>query len=519
VSPGDRQCALRSSAEHLPAGSTPAAVGVGPQESLCRTWRSHWASHPTRDVLIDPVGGRVMSAAEVEERTALAAGRLAAAGVLAGDRVLISAGSSLDLAIAQVAVLRLGAVVMPFNPAYTEAELGGPLAHAPAALALVDDDRRGRIIGRLQPGLAVAPISLDGLPGADRNVRLDEAGPSDTALFIHTSGTTGQPKGVPLSHANLLSSARSLCLAWRWEPDDRLALAVPLFHMHGVGVGLYGTFTAGASAVVLPRFEPESVFGAIGDGASMFFGVPTMWHRLAAHPGAGALSKLRLGVSGSAPLAPALHSLLQSIAGVPPLERYGMSETAMLVSNPYVGERRAGSVGFPLPGVEVRLAADGAAAGEIEVRGQNVFAGYYHRPQATADAFSDGWFRTGDVGSVDPDGYLRIVGRTKELIISGGYNVFPREIEEVLSAHPAVSDAAVIGLPDAEWGEMVCALVVTEAEVSDRELEAWVSQRLAGYKRPRRWERVEEIPRNALGKLIRHQLSERFAAPDGQDRD
>jgi malonyl-CoA/methylmalonyl-CoA synthetase len=452
-------------------------------------------------VLVDPLAGVVITAAQLEELSALAAARIAAAGVVAGDRVLVSALASTDLVVAHLGVLRLGATVMPINPIYTETELAPLLVHAPPAMALVDDRRVSEILGRLQPGLVVAHISLADLPGPDRQVRLDEAGANGIALFVHTSGTTGTAKGVPLSHANLLSSARSLRLAWRWEPEDRLALALPLFHVHGIAVALFGALTAGASAVVMPRFEPEAVLQEIADGASMFFGVPTMWHRLAAHGRAAELSRLRLGVSGSAPLAPELHAALASIAGEPPLERYGMSETVMLVSNPYNGERRAGSVGFPLPGVEVRLAGEtpegqhpGSADGgprqqfstgsEIEVRGQNVFAGYHQRPDVNTEAFRHGWFRTGDVGSVDPDGYLRIVGRTKELIISGGYNIFPREIEEVLMAHPAVADAAVIGAPDPEWGEMVCAFVVSAADVSDRELEAWVSQRLAGYKRP-----------------------------------
>jgi malonyl-CoA/methylmalonyl-CoA synthetase len=233
-----------------------------------------------------------------------------------------------------------------------------------------------------------------------------------------------------------------------------------------------------------------------------------MWHRLAAHPEARDLARLRLGVSGSAPLPPDLHAAIAERAGRPPLERYGMSETAMLVSNPYEGDRRAGSVGFPLPEVDVRLAASASgAAGEIEVRGPNVFAGYWQRPEATAEAFRDGWFRTGDLGEVDPDGYLRIVGRAKELIISGGYNVYPREVEEVLRAHPRVVDAAVVGAPDPEWGERVTAFVVGGG-VDDAELAAWCADRLAPYKRPRRWERIDEVPRNALGKVLRHVLSE-----------
>jgi malonyl-CoA/methylmalonyl-CoA synthetase len=372
---------------------------------------------------------------------------------------------------------------------------------------VTDDAERGRWIAAAAPGAVVTPPDLSGLPAtAGPAEGLDAVTEDDPALLVYTSGTTGTPKGAVLRHANLLASAEAVALAWRWTPDDRLVLALPLFHMHGLGVGLNGTLTAGASAVLLPRFDPAGVLAAIRAGGTMFFGVPTMWHRLVAADGSEALARLRLGVSGSAPLAPDLHAAIAARAGQPPLERYGMTETVMLVSNPYEGERRAGSVGFPLPGVDLRLAADG----EIEVHGPNVFSGYWRRPEATAESFRRDWFRTGDLGAVDPDGYVRIVGRAKELIISGGYNVYPREVEEVLLAHPAVVDAAVVGAPDPEWGERVCAFVVTREDVTDAALDAWSAERLAPYKRPRRWERATEVPRNALGKIVRHELADRL---------
>jgi len=345
---------------------------------------------------------------------------------------------------------------------------------------------------------------LDGLPAAG-DAPIDTAGPDDVALLIYTSGTTGTPKGVPMSHANLLASAEAVRFAWRWTPQDRLVLALPLYHMHGLGVGLHGTLVTGATAVLHDRFDPDQVIDAVTGGASMFFGVPTMWTRLASHPRVEELATLRLGVSGSAPLPPDLHLALAERIGRPPLERYGMSETAMLTSNPYEGERRAGSVGFPLPGVDARL----AAGGEIEVRGPNVFRGYLHRPEATAEAFDGDWFRTGDLGEVDADGYLHIVGRSKELIISGGFNVFPREVEDVLRACPGVVDACVVGVPEPEWGERVTAFVVGETD--EATLHAWVVDRLVTYKRPRRWERIDEVPRNAMGKMQRDVLVRRAA--------
>jgi malonyl-CoA/methylmalonyl-CoA synthetase len=264
--------------------------------------------------------------------------------------------------------------------------------------------------------------------------------------------------------------------------------------------------------VLLPRFDADGVLDAIArHEATLFFGVPTMWHRLAEHPRAGVLRRLRLCVSGSAPLAAELHERLEARAGVRVLERYGMTETGMLASNPLDGERRPGAVGFPLPGVELRL----AASGEIEVRGPNVFAGYLERPEANAAAFTpDGWFRTGDLGALDADGYLRIVGRAKELIISGGYNVHPREVEEVLRTHPDVEDAAVVGTPSPEWGELVTAYLVSRRELTLDEVRAHCASLLAPYKHPRRVHRVGELPKNALGKLQRQRLRDGQVLPE-----
>jgi malonyl-CoA/methylmalonyl-CoA synthetase len=282
-----------------------------------------------------------------------------------------------------------------------------------------------------------------------------------------------------------------------------------VFHAHGLCVGVYGTLLAGASAVLLPDFEPAGVLDAADrHRASLFFGVPTMYHRLAGSPRAGRLGHLRLCVSGSAPLAADLHRRIAEVAGTAVLERYGMTETLMNTSNPYEGERRPGTVGFPLPGVEVDLAADG----EILVRGPNVFDGYWERPAATAEAFvpsADGgrpWFRTGDVGTVD-DGYLTIRGRSKELVISGGFNVYPGEVEDVLVTHPAVVEVAVTGSPSDEWGEVVTAWVVADgAAPSAEELAEFAADRLAAYKRPRIVHVVDRLPRNALGKLVRGKL-------------
>jgi malonyl-CoA/methylmalonyl-CoA synthetase len=477
-------------------------VDLGAGGSLPGAWTAAWAADPARPVL-STLDGITVTAAEFAERTAAAAGRYAAAGLVPGDRILFSAGPSIDLVVAYVAALRYGLAVVPANTAYTAPELAHVAADSAPRLAVLDDPAR-----RPDGGVTVTGPDLAGLPAALKasGVDLDGAGPDDVALIVYTSGTTGKPKGAPLTHANLLASAHAVRIAWRWDPDDRLALCLPLFHVHGLGVGLHGTLTTGASAVVMPRFDPAAISAAVADArASLFFGVPTMYHRLAGSPHLAALRPLRLAVSGSAPLPAQLHAAIENGSGQRVLERYGMTETIMLVSNPYDGERRPGTVGFPLPGVEVRLEPRDGGTTEIVVRGPNVIAGYVDRidPAFTGD----GWFRTGDLGTLDDDGYLRISGRAKELIISGGYNVYPREVEEILRAHPAVADVAVVGAPSAEWGETVVAFVVAAEAVEETDLAEWCAQRLAPYKRPRAWRWVDAIPRNALGKILRHELA------------
>jgi malonyl-CoA/methylmalonyl-CoA synthetase len=283
--------------------------------------------------------------------------------------------------------------------------------------------------------------------------------------------------------------------------------------MHGLGVGLHGTLSTGASAVLFRGFRPDELLDAIEPhAATLFFGVPTMYHRLAEHPRAHQLARLRLCVSGSAPLPAALHETIERVSGQRVLERYGMTETLMLVSNPLDGERRPGSVGLPLPGVELRLRGEPP---EIQVRGPNVFEGYWERPEANAAAFTeDGWFRTGDLGEIEDDGYVRIVGRAKELIISGGYNVYPREVEDMVRAYPAIDDVAVVGEPSEEWGERVVAYVVASAPVELGDLRHALGNELAPYKHPRALYRVDSLPRNALGKVQKHRLSDGRVLPD-----
>jgi malonyl-CoA/methylmalonyl-CoA synthetase len=490
---------------HIPDGVDPETVDLGRGGTLPVLWARRWAAAPYAPVIHDRRGWT--TGAEVEALVAGATSRLLGRGLVAGDRVIVSAASTLDLVVAHIACLRAGAVVVPTNAAYGRGELEHIVLDAKPTFAIVDDDQRAAHIAAADRAVIITSPSIDFEP-SDLAPPTLRAG--DPALIGYTSGTTGRPKGAVLSHANLLASVNALLLSWRWTASDRLVLCLPLFHMHGLGVGLHGTLAAGASAVLLQGFEPNAVFEAITEhNATLFFGVPTMYHRLAQSARADELTTLRLMVSGSAPMPAALHERMFQLTGSKVLERYGMTETAMLVSNPYDAERRGGSVGIPLPGVEVRLVGEPP---EVQVRGPNVFRGYWNRDDANADAFEEGWFRTGDLGSLDADGYLTLDGRSKELIISGGFNVYPREVEDAIRTHDRVDDVAVAGTPSDEWGEEVTAYVVG-GPVTVEELKAHVGKALAPYKRPRRVHLVDELPRNALGKVQKHRLSEGEVLP------
>ena len=482
--------------------------------SIPRRWAALAAARPASPALFDDERGWT-TAGELEHESRSWAAAMAARGLQRGDRIVMAAAPSSALVAAHLGALRLGLVVVPVNTAYTSRELAHIVGDA-TPVAVVSDDAR---CAKLVTGLSARPLVELALgarcqkagPADDEGeLALDRCEPGDPAMLVYTSGTTGSPKGALLSHGNLLAGALAVVEAWRWTPEDRLVLALPLFHVHGLGVGVHGTLAAGASAVIRRRFAPVDIGESITrHHATMLFGVPTMYSRLT---GVEELRRLRLCVSGSAPLPAGLHRELAERTGQQLLERYGMSETLMNTSNPYDGERRPGTVGLPLPGVEVRLddlRPDGA--GEVLVRGPNVFGGYLARPEATAAAFSDGWFRTGDLGSFDEDGYLHLVGRKAELVISGGYNVYPREVEDVLRCHPAVADAAVVGWPDEEWGEQVVAFVVptgsgpaTDSLVET--LERLMAEQLAFYKRPKQIHLTAELPRNALGKVVKSAL-------------
>jgi malonyl-CoA/methylmalonyl-CoA synthetase len=444
-----------------------------------------------------------ISHGELDGRAARLGGWLIGQGLRPGERVLLCAENSLACVVSYLAALRAGAVVVLANPAYTASELRHLVMDSGARLALAG----GPAVVALRPLVArLLPIDEE-LPEAEP-APLKPVDPDEVALLAYTSGTTGEPKGVPLTHANLLSSIRAAMLAWRWQPTDVLLHGLPLSHQHGLG-GVHATLLAGSRAVILRRFDAEQlVHGSVGHGATVLFAVPAMYERLAAVPAhLQGLRELRLAICGSAPLSPELAETVRARLDQLPLERYGTTESGLNVSNPYDGPRRPGTVGLALPGVELRIADDG----EVLLRGPQVFAGYWNRPEATAEAFHEkGWFRTGDIGQIDPaTGYLTITGRRKELIITGGLNVYPREVELALERHPAVGQAAVAGLASPRWGEQVTAWVVAVpgSAPTEAELIAHARQQLAAYKCPKQLFVVAALPRNAMGKLMRRELT------------
>ena len=480
---------------------------------------------------VETPGGLRMSFRELAEASGRMSNALAALGVRPGDRIAVQVEKSLTNLVLYLASLRVGAVYLPLNTAYTLAEIGYFVGDAEPSLIVCDPSARrgveelaaasGARVETLdaagQGSLADLAASLsaefDTVPRAD----------DDLAAIVYTSGTTGRSKGAMLSHANLASNARTLIDAWRFQPEDILIHALPTYHVHGLFVGINVLLMVGGTMIFLPRFDAGEILGLM-PRASVLMGVPTFYTRLLRHPGLTpqAASSMRLFVSGSAPLLAETHREWRARTGHAILERYGMTETGMNVSNPYDGERIAGTVGRPLPGVEVRIADPETGAptprgeiGMIEVRGPNVFKGYWRMPEKTAQEFRpDGFFITGDLGTIGPEGYVSIVGRGKDLIITGGLNVYPIEVEEKIDALPGVVESAVVGLPHPDFGEAVTAVVATgggrapsEAEVL-RALEA----ELAAFKRPKRVIFLDELPRNTMGKVQKAALRAQFAA-------
>ncbi|WP_414675383.1 acyl-CoA synthetase [Lentzea sp.] len=452
-------------------------------------------------------GDRTLTHAELASCAGALASRLAGS-----PRVAVWATPTIETCVAVVAALLAGVPAVPLNPKVGERELAHIVADSAPALVLA------------APGVAL-PSGLDSVPRLDVTLEgsagsFPEPDLSAPALVVYTSGTTGSPKGVVLPRRAIVSTLDAVAEAWEWTEDDVLVHALPLFHVHGLILGVLGPLRRGGTLHHLGRFSTDLVTEALDGDGTMMFGVPTMYHRIAEEVGsnaplAAALRGARLLVSGSAALPVRDHERIEAATGQRVVERYGMTETLMNTSVRASGDRRPGAVGVPLPGVEVRLVDDTGSAvaepgaiGEIQVRGENLFTEYLNRPDATAEAFADGWFRTGDVGTRDPDGYYRIVGRkATDIIKSGGYKIGAGEIENALLEHPSVKEVAVTGEPDDDLGERIVAWVVPAGDApAAEELSDHVARLLTPHKRPRRVRFVESLPRNDMGKVMKRAL-------------
>ncbi len=486
----------------------------------------HQSAEPTRPLLSTPAGRR-LTYTDASALCGRFANVLRASGVAPGDRVAAQTEKSPEALVLYLACLRAGAVYLPLNPAYTRAEVAYFLADAEPRLVVCDPSRRAGV-AEVAGDASIMTLDRDGAgtlsahaEGESERFPIVTRSDDDLAAILYTSGTTGRSKGAMLTHGNLAANALALVAAWHVTGEDVLIHALPIYHTHGLFVAVNTVMLAGASMIFLAKFDADAIIAAM-PGATMLMGVPTFYTRLLKHPGltSAVAERMRLFTSGSAPLLAETHNAFRQRTGHAILERYGLTETGMNTSNPYDGERIAGTVGLPLPGVAVRVAdpETGAAlpAGEtgmVEVRGSNVFKGYWCMPDKTAAEFrSDGFFITGDLGLIDARGYLAIVGRAKDLVISGGLNVYPKEVESEIDALPGVIESAVIGLPHPDLGEAVVAVVVPTGPGTTDEpaILAALADRLADYKRPKRVVFVDELPRNTMGKVQKNVLRERF---------
>ena len=447
--------------------------------------------------------GAVYTFGELDARSNRLAHALKARGLAQGDRLCVYLANRIEFIDLYLAAIKLGVVFVPVNILYREREISHIIADAEPKLFVTEDE-----LPALMASAASQPPTLEAVP-------LEGDAP---AALVYTSGTTGTSKGAILTHNNFAANAMNLTGCWQISDRDRFLLALPLFHVHALGNGLHCWLVSGCRVRLVERFEHQTAAAVFLDfQPTLFFGVPTVYVRLLETPLDAARqigARMRLFVSGSAPLPAQVLEDFRARFGHTILERYGMTETLMNASNPYAGERRPGSVGFPLPGVSARIldprgqhVRDGET-GELYLKGPNVFAGYWKRPDATRDAFLDGWFKTGDIATRSADGYFTLCGRRSDLIISGGFNIYPREIEEFLAEQPEVAEAVVVGEPDRLRGEIPVAYVVPREPPCDcAALEARCREKFASFKIPRRFELVPTLPRNALGKVQKHLLA------------
>ena len=527
IAPGALEAWQRHLGREIDAGTLRAELVEG---SLPRAFHEAAAHVPERPALT--IDDEEITHGELDRLAATVGGWLRARGLAPDERVILCGSNSLDFVVAYLGILRAGGVVVPAGATLTEPELRHLAQDSDAAYALAQGDALGRLVSISREDTPLREVVAIGEEIGSDALTLQEAisegeplepedASDDLAMLAYTSGTTGQPKGVPLTHANLLSSMRAAMRAWRWDANDVLLHALPSSHQHGLG-GVHMTLLAGSRAVVHSKFDPARLCAVIeSERATILFGVPAIYEKLAAWEGIEEtdFSSLRLPIAGSSALSPTLARRVSSLLGLDVLERYGSTESGLSVSNPYDGPRKFGSVGFPLPGTELSIvdelghALEPGEDGEIVLRGPQVFSGYWNLPDATEENFyAGGWFRTGDVGRIDPeDGYLTITGRLKEMIISGGLNIYPREVELVLEDHAAVEGAAVVGVPSKRWGEEVVAFVVPAGEggVDDGDLSAHARENLSAYKCPKRFFVVDDLPHNEMGKVLKDELVRR----------
>ncbi len=475
--------------------------------------------------LIERPDGSRLSYGEAIALSGRLANALRQQGVVPGDRVAVQVAKSVEALAVYFACVRLGAVFLPLNTAYTPAEVGYFLGDAEPRVFLADP-KAGADLAPLAASVGAVLLTLDQAGGGSltsaaesqpAEIETATRGPDDLAAILYTSGTTGRSKGAMLTQANLLSNALTLTDLWGFTEADCLLHALPIFHTHGLFVATNVILAAGGSMLFLPRFDSETVLRMLPKATSMM-GVPTFYTRLLSSPDftAESCKQMRLFTSGSAPLLAETHVAFEARTGHRILERYGMTETNMSTSNPLEGERKAGTVGPPLPDVDLRIvdpvSGQAVAEGEvgvIEVKGPNVFKGYWRMPEKTREEFrADGFFVSGDLAYRDQDGYVVIVGRAKDLIISGGFNVYPKEVEEALDELPGVLESAVVGLPHPDFGEGVVAFLVGNrgAALKEQELLAALAQKLAKFKQPKRIFFLDELPRNAMGKVQKNIL-------------
>lgn len=456
--------------------------------------------------------GNTHTYAEVFKLSGQIANALVASGLKPDDRVAAQVEKSVWALALYLAVVRCGAIFLPLNTAYTETEINYFLSDAEPRILVCDPSKQQRgnfttlTLSQHQSGTLVDLATIQSTDFKTIHRSLD-----DLAAILYTSGTTGKSKGAMLSHGNLLSNAKSLVKIWHFTPHDILIHALPTYHTHGLFVATNTIMLAGASMIYLPKFDAEQIINLM-PRATTLMGVPTFYTRLLAHQllNKAQTKNIRVFISGSAPLLAETHKEWHQKTGHVILERYGMTETNMNASNPYDGERRAGSVGLQLPNVDIRVDAPKGKIGMIEIKGPNVFKGYWRNPEKTAAEFRDGYFISGDLGRFDEGGYLYIVGRGKDLVITGGFNVYPIEIENEIDAVAGVLESAVIGLPHKDFGEAVTAVVVINGVVTEAEIMASLNVKLAKFKQPKAIIFAKDLPRNAMGKVQKNVLRETF---------